>query len=87
MTNTPATPKMTRAQAKLFWKMLPEKQRAEFNRLMMQLENKELVLSYVGVDDNEQIQTVVFDQKDKPSVPIEPFMGHFKYKDDSNEVV
>ncbi len=50
--------------------------------MMEQLDKKELTMSYVGVDDNEQIQHVVFDQKDKPSQPIAPFMSKFKWKDD-----
>lgn len=72
------SPKMSRAQAKLFWRSLTPQQRIDFNKMLSKLENKELMLSYVGVDDNEQIQHIVLDPKDKPSKPTEPFAKHFK---------
>ncbi len=74
----PASPKMNRAQAKLFWKSLTSQQRIDFNKMMGKLENEELQLTYVGVDDNEQIQHIVLDPKDKAGKPIEPFAKHFK---------
>lgn len=71
-----ASPKMTRAQAKLFWKSLTPEQRVEFNKMMKQLEAKKLQLTHVTVDDNEQIQRIVLDHKDKPGKPAEPFYSH-----------
>lgn len=68
-----ASPKMTRAQAKLFWKHLTPQQRLEFNKLMTELEQQKLTLTHVTVDDNEQIQRIILDHKDKPGKPAEPF--------------
>jgi hypothetical protein len=71
-----ASPKMSRAQAKLFWKSLTPQQRKDFNKMMLQLEAKKLQLTHVTVDDNEQIQRIVLDQKDKPGKPAAPFYSH-----------
>ena len=38
----------------------------------------DLALNHVGVDDNEQIQRIVLEDKDKPSAPAQPFYSHFK---------
>lgn len=73
----PSTPKMTRAQAKIFWNSLSSEQRKDFIKMMGELEDGKLMLSYVGVDDNEQIQHIVLDPKEKTSKPIEPFAKHF----------
>lgn len=70
-------PKMSRQQAKLFWKSLTPAQRLDFNKMLAKLENKELMMSYVGIDDNEQIQHIVLDPKDKTPKPIEPFLSRF----------
>ena len=74
----PAFPKMTRRQAKLFWANMTPQQRIDFNKMMIELDQKKLQLSHVTVDDNEQIQRIVLDPKDRPGKPIEPFMKHFK---------
>lgn len=68
---------MTRSQAKLFWKSLSPQQQADFNAMMQKLGKKELMLSYVGVDVNENIQTIVLDPKDKTPKPDKPFYDHF----------
>jgi hypothetical protein len=75
-----ASPKMTRAQAKIFWKNLTPQQRRDFNRMMVELEEKKLQLTHVTVDDNEQIQRIVLDHKDKPGKPDKPFYTHFQPK-------
>jgi hypothetical protein len=75
-----AYPKMNRAQAKLFWKSLTPEQRKDFNKMMIQLEEKKLQLTHVTVDDNEQIQRIVLDQKNKPGQPDKPFYTHFSPK-------
>lgn len=41
-------------------------------------------MSYVGVDDNEQIQRIVLDQKERPSKPATPFYKHFHIEDDKS---
>lgn len=56
-------PKMTRTQARYFWKSLTPQQRIDFNKFMKKLENKELILKSVNVDDNEQIQNIVLEKK------------------------
>jgi hypothetical protein len=71
-------PKMSTKQAKLFWNSLTQEQKRNFNKMFQELINNKLQLTYVGVDDNEKIQHIVLDQKEKPSEPIEPFAKHFK---------
>lgn len=71
-------PKMSRRQAKIFWNSLSKEDKIKFNEMMKKLHQKELMLTYVGVDDNEQIQHIVLDSKDKPSQPTAPFAKHFK---------
>ena len=71
-------PKMTTQQAKLFWNSLTTEQKKNFNKMFSELIDNKLQLTYIGVDDNEQIQHIVLDQKGKPSKPIEPFSKHFK---------
>ncbi len=78
MNTKPPTPKMTSAQAKLFWKNLTPQQRADFNKMYAKLTNQELQMTYVGVDDNEKIQHVVLEPKDKLSEPIAPYAKYFK---------
>lgn len=73
-------PKMNKKQAKIFWNSLSLDQKQEFNKLMKKLYNKELMLTNVMVDDNEQIQRIVLEDKDKPSKPVEPFAKHFNSK-------
>lgn len=80
MKNEQAYPKMTRAQAKTFWKALTPQQRIDFNKMMKEMEAKKLQLSHVTVDDNEQIQRIVLDHKDKPGVSDKPFYQHFSPK-------
>lgn len=72
------SPKMTRSQAKIFWKSLTPEQRRDFNKMMIELEAKKLILTHVTVDDNEQIQRVILDHKDKAGKPDQPFYKHFK---------
>lgn len=71
-------PKMSRRQARLFWNSLSEYQKNEFNKMFNKLENKELMMTNVMVDDNEQIQRIILEPKDKPSAMTEPFAKHFK---------
>jgi hypothetical protein len=58
-----AYPKMTRTQARYFWKSLTPQQKIDFNKFMQKLENKELTLKSVNVDDEEQIQNIVLEKK------------------------
>ena len=68
-----SSPKMTRAQARLFWKTLTPQQQTEFNKMY-----GNLIMTKVTVDDNEQIQRIILEDKDKPSVSDKPFYEHFK---------
>jgi hypothetical protein len=77
----PASPKMSRKQAKLFWNHLTNDQKIEFNKMMVKLGRKELMITNVIVDDNEQIQRIILENKNKPSKPVEPFAKHFHYED------
>lgn len=36
------------------------------------------MLTKVNVDDNEEIQNIILETKDKPSKPDKPFYKHFK---------
>jgi len=76
-----ASPKMSRKQAKLFWNHLSDEQKIEFNKMMVKLGKKELMMTKVIVDDNEQIQRIILEPKDKPSKPTAPFAKHFHYDD------
>lgn len=69
---------MTEKQAKLFWNALTLEQKRNFNKMLSDLREGKLRLTHVGVDDNEQIQRIVLDQKDKPGKPTKPFAKHFK---------
>lgn len=77
----PASPKMNTKQAKIFWNSLSAQQKQDFNKLMERMNHGELMMTNVLVDDNEQIQRVVLEPKNKPSQPIEPFLKHFHIKD------
>jgi len=71
-------PKMSRKQAKILWDSLSSEQKAQFNEMYRKLTNGELTLNHVGIDDNEQIQRIVLEPKEKPSIPDKPFYQHFK---------
>ena len=71
--NTPSFPKMSKAQAKIFWNSLTPQQKIDFNNMMLKLNKKELMMTKVMVDDNEQIQRIILEPKDKPSAPDKPF--------------
>jgi hypothetical protein len=78
--NTPP-PKMSRKEAKILWNNLTSKQKHDFNEMYAKLQKGELMLKDVMVDDNEQIQRIVLDPKDKPGKSMKPFMKHFNIKD------
>lgn len=72
-------PKMNSKEAKLFWRYIQKSgQVNKFNDLMNKLSNKELTLKEVTIDQNEVIKTIVLENKDKPSIPYEPYMKYFK---------
>ena len=79
--NQPPSPKMTRAQARAFWSALSPQQKADFNKMYAKLQTGKLMLSKVNVDDNEQIQNIILEDKDKPSAPSAQFASHFKIKE------
>lgn len=81
MNNESPLPKMSRRQARIFWNALSPQQKHDFNKMFGKLINKELMLSSVNVDDNETIQNIVLEPKDKKSQPVEPFAKHFQIKD------
>jgi len=73
----PASPKMNSKQAKIFWNSLSWQQKQDFNKMMGRMQKGELMLTNVMVDDNEQIQRITLEPKDKPSKPDKPFYEHF----------
>jgi len=72
---------MSRRQAKILWNSLSWEQRAQFNEMFRKLVRGDLTLNHVGVDDNEQIQRIVLEPKEKPSIPDKPFYSHFNLPD------
>lgn len=77
-----STPKMNAAQAKQFWDALTPQQRFQFNEMMEKMQKGELMLKEINVDDNEQIQNVILEPKDKASKSDKPFYKHFDIRDD-----
>jgi len=73
-------PKMSRKQAIILWNSLTPQQRIQFNEMYKKLTNQELMLTKINVDDNEEIQTIVLDPKDKPGISTKPFAKHFDQK-------
>lgn len=71
-------PKMSRKQARILWNSLTPQQKAEFNKMLDDMQQGKLMLSKVMVDDNEQIQRIILENKDKPRLPTEPYAKHFK---------
>lgn len=80
-THTPILPKMSRKQAKILWNSLTPCQKAQFNKMLSQLHAGNLALQNINVDDNEVIQNIVLEPKNKPSAPTAPFAKHFHLKD------
>lgn len=72
------SPKMTRQQAKTLWNSLTPQQKAAFNEMYQKLQKGELMLQNVNVDNNEVIQNIVLEPKDKPALSAEPFYKLFK---------
>lgn len=70
--------KMTEQQARTLWNSLSHEQKLQFCEMYQKLNRGELMLANVNVDDNEQIQNIVLEPKEKPSAPAEPFYKHFK---------
>jgi hypothetical protein len=77
-----ASPKMNEAQAKMFWEALTPQQQFQFNEMMQKMNKGELLLKEVNVDDNEQIQNIVLEPKDKKGQSDKPFYKHFDLKED-----
>lgn len=71
-------PKMTRQQAVTLWNSLTHEQKIQFNDMYAKLHKGDLMLQNVNVDDNEVIQNIVLEPKEKQSAPMEPFLSHFK---------
>ena len=74
-------PKMTRHQAKILWNSMTWEQKIKFNEMYGKLLKGNLLLSNIAVDENEQIQRIVLEPKDKPSQPTAPFAKHFHLPD------
>lgn len=74
-------PKMSRKQAKILWNSLTWEQKQQFNQMYGKLLKGKLMLDHIAVDDNEQIQRIVLEDKDKPSAPDKPFYKHFSLPD------
>ena len=77
----PLPPKMSRKQAKILWNSLTPAQRTQFNQMLDDMERGKLQLTKVNVDDNEKIQSIILDHKDKPGEPTIDFAKHFHLDD------
>lgn len=73
-----SAPKMDLSQAQLLWNSLNPSQKYQFNELLSKMQRGELMLQSVNVDDNEQIQNIVLEPKDKTSLSTAPYAKHFK---------
>lgn len=69
---------MTDQQAITLWNTLDPQQQFQFKEMFKNLNEGKLMLKEVNVDDNEQIQNIVLEPKDKASKPTAPFAKHFK---------
>lgn len=69
--------KMTPMEAIRLWDNLTPAQQFQFREMMDKLFKGELMLKHVNVDDNEKIQNIVLEPKEKPSVSDKPFYKHF----------
>lgn len=69
--------KMTDGEAITLWNTLNPEQRYKLLDLANKLVEGKMELVKVNVDDNEQIQNIVLEPKDKPSKPTEPFAKYF----------
>lgn len=78
MTNQ--NPTMSRKQAIMLWNSLTPQQRFQFNDMLAQLKNGDLMLKEINMTAKEELQSIVLEPKEKPSKPIEPFMQHFDTK-------
>jgi len=74
-------PKMTHQQAVTLWNSLTPQQKHQFNEMFAKMKKGELLLKHVNVDDNETIQNITLEPKDKPSKPTAPFAKYFKQPD------
>ena len=70
-------PKISHQQAVTIWNTLTPQQQFQFNEMFRDLQEGKLMLKDVNVDDNEQIQNIVLEHKDKPSKPTAPFAKYF----------
>lgn len=68
---------MSHEQANTLWNSLSPQQQFQFKEMMDKMRSGELMIKEVNVDDNEQIQNIVLEPKDKPSKPTEPFAKYF----------
>lgn len=66
-------PKLTRRQAITIWESLTPSQRLQFNELLEKLEKKQLMYSHINVDDNEVIQSIILEPKEKTKRSMVPF--------------
>ncbi len=71
-------PKMTKEEAIRKWNNMTLSEKIKFNDFLGKLYRGELMMVHVNVDDNEVIQNIVLEPKDKPSQPTAPFAKHFK---------
>jgi hypothetical protein len=74
-------PKMSRKQAKILWNSLTPAQKLQFNQMLEDMQKGKLMLTKVNVDDNEKLQSIILDHKDKPGAPSIPFGKHFNLDD------
>lgn len=74
-------PKMSRQQAITLWNTLTPAQKAQFNEMLAKMGKGELMIQNVNVDQNEIIQNIVLEPKDKKSAPDKPFYKHFNLQD------
>lgn len=70
--------RMSRREAVTIWDSLTPQQQFQFKEMIGKMQNGELMLTKVNVDDNEQIQNIVLEPKDKRGKSTKPFAKYFK---------
>ena len=74
-------PKMSRKQARILWNSLTPQQKDDFNKMIQKMQKGELELKEVNVTDDNQIKTILLDDRVRPSKPAQPFYKHFHIKE------
>ncbi len=74
-------PKMTPDEFWQCWEGLSYDKKVYFAKMYLKLVSGKLKLAKVNVDKNENITSIILEDKEKPSKPAQPFYKHFRADD------